>query len=129
MYVQGVLTLLDPRIDELDLLVKESQTVPSSPSLSRPVSASTTYTLMEYGCCARSLPKTYSKALDVQTMANEEVCHVELILELIMQFETDAVDCRKVLSSYEEVVTELRNGMLEGKMANQPWASARQVIS
>ncbi len=60
-------------------------------------------------------------------MANEEICHIELIQELLVHFDGEITICREALSHYERVVTELRNGMLEGKMANQPWASARQV--
>ena len=126
--LQGVLTILDPRVDELSGLVRESQAMLSS-STTRPLSvANITYTIMEYACCAKSLPKVYSAALDIQTLASEEICHIELIQELVQEFQSNSVACREILCDFEKVVTELRNGMLIGKMADQPWTSASQVI-
>ena len=60
-------------------------------------------------------------------MANEEISHIELIQELLVRFDGEITSCREALSHYEKEVIELRNGMLEGEMANQPWASAKQV--
>ena len=122
--LQGVLTLLDLRVEELAVLMKESKKAPTSPTPGSPPSA---YSPMEHACCKDSLPKVYSKALDLQTMASEELCHIELVQDLILQFESETADCRQVLSNYERVVTELRNGMLEGKKTNQPWSSAKHV--
>ncbi len=88
----------------------------------------TTYTILEYACCADTLQKVYSAAVDVDTLANEEISQIVLIQKVVLEFQSLSVACREILCEYEKVVTELRNGMLIGKMADQPWTSVRQVI-
>ena len=50
---------------------------------------------------------------------------MELVLELILQFEEKVANCQRNLTEYEKIVTELRNCMLEGNM--QPWSTADKV--
>ena len=128
LYSQEILTLLDLNFEELQHLVKEAESIPTSPSLTCPLkTVYTTYTLLELACCKDLLVKSYRSVEELQSMANEQICHLELVLELIQQFENEAEKCHEYLSKYETKVSELRNRMLEGRMTDQPWTSAKQV--
>lgn len=60
-------------------------------------------------------------------MCNDQICNLELALELVEQFEGKATECLSQIASYERIVLELQNCSLEGN--SQPWETATRVSS
>lgn len=123
---QESLTILDLQVEELGQLNKQADSIPNSPSPTRPGKAAvTSYTLLELACCKETLSNLHHTVKQLQSVCNEHICNMELVLELILQFEEKVADCQRNLTEYEKIVAELRNCMLEGNM--QPWSTADKV--
>ena len=65
--------------------------------------------------------------LELQTSCNDEICQIELVLELIQKFELDLNHCNEQLKECEREVSELKNSMLDGNVTDELWNSAKKV--
>lgn len=88
-------------------------------------SVASSYTLLELACCKTSLSKLSLTVTELQSVCNDQIRNMEVVLELVEDFEDKASDCLMCLTAYESAVSDLRNSSLEGN--SQLWAAAAKV--
>jgi hypothetical protein len=119
------LTILDLQFDELNQLKTDSEVIPSSPTAFKKTTACG-YTPLELRCCKENISQLHQSVRDLQLVCNEDICNVELILELVEQFEEKISASTDAVSTYQRIVHELRSCSLEGNY--QPWTTAGQSL-
>ena len=123
--------MLDLQFEELGQLVKEADSIPTSPSPTRPSKATTTshYTVLELACCKSTLLQLHKTVSDLQLVCNEEIHNMELTLDLVLQFETKSNFCQTSISSYMKVLKELQDCSVGEFSDNgqQLWATVSKV--
>lgn len=119
---------MDLQCEELDQLIKEAESIPTSPSPTRPSKATATsyYTLLELACCKTTLLQLQKTAKDLQSVCNEDIYNMEIVLELVLQFDMKVTTCQTDISSYRKAAKDLRNCSFDSK-DTQLWSIATEV--